>query len=338
MIDVKQDQTQLITDVQDRYGIGPSYARAYLDYWFRTRDREYASLQKILDLPPPEPMWFEYALSANWRGQQVCQLIAQYVPRTAQRYLDVGCGFGGCLVAFSKLGMEVRGIEIDAQRIGLANANCLDQNLSNCVLQASILDDDLVSRLGTFDVISLVDVIEHVLDVPKTLRNTVELLSPGGILVLEIPNKHSLNFVAHDGHFGLFGITLLQRPDAIEYHKTFFGFDYEVGDYYDLDYYQHQLEELGCACSLLTSPLHPPRRLGKIGSLLLAMLRSYIEYRGKDRPSLSPRLNRKIQTQLAKYLSILVQDFTCLVVHPRGIGLFQNKYLTDFWTLMAQKS
>ena len=83
------------------------------------------------------------------------------------------------------------------------------------------------------------------LDVPKALQNIVCLLRPGGMLALEIPNKDSLFFVASDGHFNLFGITLLPRPEAIEYHRKFFPFEYDVGYYHPLDFYETELKRLG---------------------------------------------------------------------------------------------
>ncbi len=248
------DYSALYKEVQTRYGVGPRYAQAYLALWLEGREPQATlTLQDILNTPPPTPMWFDYAMSTNWRGQAVADLLATRIPTSARRYLDVGSGFGGFLVAFAKRGLEVCGIEIDPQRIELANANCLDFNLSDCIFPISILETDLKVRLGTFDVITCIDVIEHVLDVPKAIANMVELLNPEGILFLEIPNKHSLYFVARDGHFELFGITLLPRPAAIEYHRSFFDFTYDVGDYFPQEYYRDEFARHECQFEVLAT-------------------------------------------------------------------------------------
>ena len=113
----------LHAEVMRRYGVGPHYAEAYLSYWARARGRTARSLDEILARPQPEPMWFDFAMSANWRGEQLAERSLPLLPAGARRYLDVGCGFGGYLVAFARRGLDVAGIEIDPVRIELARAN-----------------------------------------------------------------------------------------------------------------------------------------------------------------------------------------------------------------------
>ncbi len=233
---IKED-SQLISDVQEKYGVGKKFAISYLDYWFRARGRDFSCLSEIINSPQPEPTWFEFAMSTNQRGEEFAKTVAPHIPTNAKRYLDVGCGFGGFLVGFSNLALEVVGIEIDPERIEFAEANTKDHGLSDCVFKHNILLGNIQNRLGSFDIITCSDVIEHVLDVPKTISNMVGLLNPGGILVLKIPNKNSINFVGSDGHFRLFGITLLKREDAMRYFSKFFNFEYDVGYYFDKTYH-----------------------------------------------------------------------------------------------------
>jgi len=324
------EHSQLLSEIQSRYGVGPRYAQAYLLPWLGGGEKTFHSLKDILDLPPPRPMWFEYAMSTNWRGQAVSELLASYMPKTAHRYLDVGCGFGGFLVAFAKLGMEVYGVEIDPQRIQLAEANCLDHDLKDCVLADNILDEALVNRLGRFDVITCIDVIEHVLDVPKALLHMTGMLNPGGILMLEIPNKHSLSFVARDGHFELFGITLLNRNDAIEYHKAFFNFEYDVGDYYEIDFYRHEIEKCGCHFELIGA-IRTPR------DFLSRMVASYKRYRVEQYPKLPFSLRAKIRSRFVRFLFMLAGDGLRQVWSKAGRIALRRKYLSDFWRVLVTK-
>jgi SAM-dependent methyltransferase len=240
-------------------------------------------------------------------------------------------------VAFSRAGLDVQGIEIDDVRVELARANCADHGLHGCVHQGSVLDSNLLSRLGKFDVITLVDVIEHVLDVPKTLLHVVDLLNTGGVVLFEIPNKYSLEFVAHDGHFNLFGITLLSRPDAMEYHKAFFGFEYDVGEYFDLEFYTDQLGRMGCKSALIASPLHPMRTFDDFGSLQQAMRRSYAEYLSSTATTISPALHDKIRAAITRYETCLAEDTTPAETEFQRREVFQTKYLTDFWTVVAHR-
>lgn len=332
-----QVDDQLIQELQSRYRVGPKYIEAYLDYWQRSRGQSFKTLQEVLDLPTPEPMWFDYALSANYRGQQLYQHIEPYLLERPQRYLDVGCGFGGCLVAFGKRGMEVCGIELDQQRIEFAKANCEDYQINACLFQLSILGNKIEERLGMFDVITCMDVIEHVLDVPKGLRNIANLLKPGGLLVLEIPNKEGLSFVASDGHFNLFGITLLERPDAMEYHSKFFSFEYDIGYYHPLSFYEARLRKLGLQCQLISSSAHAMRELKETDQLVSAVIRSYIKYLTEDIAKLSAKLNQRIQQTFASYMDNFLKDLSNISGRPSAIESFRRQYLTDFWTLIAYK-
>jgi 2-polyprenyl-3-methyl-5-hydroxy-6-metoxy-1,4-benzoquinol methylase len=332
-----ETEEKLLTELQSHYGVGSQYVKAYLDFFQRSQNQAFHSLQEILDLPPPAPMWFDYALSTNYRGQQLYQLMAPYLPERPQRYLDIGCGFGGCLVAFGRQGMEVCGIEIDQQRIEFAKANCQDFQVHAGLFLLSVLEDHIEKRLGTFDVITCMDVIEHVLDVPKALQKMASLLKPGGLLVLEIPNKDSLSFVASDGHFNLFGITLLERPEAIEYHSKYFSFDYDIGYYHPLNFYEDRLRELSLQCQPMSSSTHPMRELKETARLIFTVIRSYIKFLTEDIAKLPAKLNQRIQRRFASYMYNFLKDLSNILGRPSAIELFRRQYLTDFWTLIAYK-
>jgi len=332
-----ETEKKLLKELQSHYAIGPQYAKAYLDSLQRSRNQVFHTLQEILDLPPPAPMWFDYALSTNYRGQQLYQLMAPYLRKRSQTYLDIGCGFGGCLVAFGRQGMEVYGIDVDEQRIGLAKINCQDFQIHAGLYCLSILEDHVEDRLGTFDVITCMDVIEHVLDVPKVLEKMACLLRPGGSLALEIPNKDSLFFVASDGHFNLFGITLLPRPEAIEYHRKFFSFEYDVGYYHPLGFYETELKRLGLQPQTISSPLHPMREIQEMDQLVSQAIGSYIKFLLENRSKLPEGLSQKIQKAFETYMNHLLASLSKISEGPQVIETFQTKYLTDFWTLIAYK-
>jgi 2-polyprenyl-3-methyl-5-hydroxy-6-metoxy-1,4-benzoquinol methylase len=327
-----QNLDRIVAEVQARYPVGPRYVHMYLKFWLESDWGKYKTLQDILAAPPPLPTWFEYAMTANARGRALSEQLSADIPKNARRYLDVGCGVGGFLVAFARRGLEVVGIESDSYRIQLAEANCLDHDLRNCVFSGNILNDGLADRFGRFDVITCSDVIEHVLDVPKTIHHMVELLEPGGVLMLAIPNKYSIRHVGRDPHFELFGITLLERPDAIQYHKAFFGFKYDVGDYYELDFYRRQIEALGCQFRLqnmITTDLP--------GSSLHYLRSNYRRYRNEHRPKLRAGLDRKIHWQAMRYLLMVARDRLLRVGSPVRREAFFSKFHANGWQVLATK-
>ena len=330
-------EEQLLQELQSHYGVGPQYAKAYLDSLQRSQNQVFNTLQEILNLPPPAPMWFDYALSTNYRGEQLYQTMLPFLPKGAQRYLDIGCGFGGCLVAFGRQGMEVCGIEIDPQRIEFAKINCQDVQIPANIFPLSILGDDIEDKLGTFDILTCMDVIEHVLDVPKALQNMACLLRPGGVLVLEIPNKDSLFFVASDGHFNLFGITLLPRLEAIEYHRKFFYFEYDVGYYHPLDFYETELNRLGLQPQMISSSLHPIREIQETDQLVSQAIRSYIKFLIETQSKVPEKVTQRIKLDFATYMNHFLTDLSKIPEGTQAIEAFRRRYLSDFWTLIAYK-
>jgi SAM-dependent methyltransferase len=326
----------LHAEVIQRYGVGPRYADAYLSYWAQARGRAPRTLAEIFARPEPEPMWFDFAMSANWRGDQLAERLFPLLPAGARRYLDVGSGFGGYLVAFARRGLDVAGIEIDPVRIELSRANLSDAGLGDRVQERSVLESGLADRLGTFDVITCIDVIEHVDDARTAMVNMTALLRPGGVLVLEIPNAEAAASVARDGHFGLFGITLLDRDDARAYHRQYFSDPYDVGEYHSLDYYEATFAALGCSSRLLEAV--PPPQRPSVKQLATGLLAGLRRYRTEARSTLPEPLRRLLDRRFAAYVGHLGAAYAMRGLGPRFRRRFDLRYLPEFWTVLVAKS
>lgn len=191
---------------------------------------------------PMYETWVEYALSTNQRGAGTVAKLERHGSLRSARTLDVGCAFAGFPIACARAGAEAVGIEVDPGLLRLAEANVADSHVPVALHVADVTDPERMKALGSFDFITCADVIEHVRDVPTALANLASCLAPGGVLYLQIPNGFSTGLVLKDGHFGLFGITLLGRDDAERYyHEAGFGGSYDVGDFFPLDVYTGQL-------------------------------------------------------------------------------------------------
>ncbi len=336
--DLEIPAVSLVKETQERFGIGQHFARAYLRYWQVSREQSYAELSEILSAPDPYPMWFEFAMSSNGRGQGFASFLEPHLGDNRGRYLDVGCGFGGCLRSFADLGYAVSGVEIDRDRIALSKANALDGDLGDCVFEMNILEDEkAIEKLGTFDLITCMDVIEHVLHVPLALKKMSELLNPGGVLALEIPNKDSLGFVNSDGHFNLFGITQLDRATSIRYHERFFDFEYDVGYYHPSEYYISELAKHKLSAGYLPYPLQPPHPMRNNGMLALNLARGYAGYMGRKSWKLPLSVNGKLHAALARFGLKYMSDNAKRLFGAMKPEDFQRKYLTNFWMLLARK-
>jgi 2-polyprenyl-3-methyl-5-hydroxy-6-metoxy-1,4-benzoquinol methylase len=108
----------------------------------------------------------------------------QYVVRSGERVLDVGCGTGVSLLEAQALGAEVWGIEADPNVQRIARALHLR-------IHAGSLYDQPFPGL-VFDLIILNQVIEHIPDPDQTLKLLRARLAPGGRIVLVFPNVKSI--------------------------------------------------------------------------------------------------------------------------------------------------
>lgn len=109
----------------------------------------------------------------------------RFIPHNSRgrRLLDVGAGNGAYLLQASSAGWEVTGVEPDAAAVAAARAVGLD------VRQGGI--EALRSEPGSFDVITMNHVIEHVHDPRTVLKEAFALLRSGGLLFLETPSVSS---------------------------------------------------------------------------------------------------------------------------------------------------
>ena len=326
----------VLSAVQQKYHIGPRYARAYLDYWQTTRGRTEESLEAILSRPQPEPLWFEFAMSTNQRAQAFFEAHRHCFSEHHRRYLDVGCGFGGFLVAFANNGFDVCGIELDPERMEFSKANCLDAGLEGVVQLCNILEDGVEQKLGLFDVVTCMDVIEHVLDVPQALTNLRKMLTPGGVLIMEIPNRDSIAFVRKDGHFALFGITCLEREEAIEYHKHCFGFEYDVGHYHEQGFYVAALEAQGLQCYSDTAAGHVLTGRAVEVTGMCGLIADWWRF-GRTCARRLPRgLRWRIHRAVGRYATSLLCNAVLMHMRMRTRPEFQRRFLSNFWTLVAR--
>lgn len=100
------------------------------------------------------------------------------------RYLDVGCGDGRYLQMMITRGVEpvhARGVELDGQAVQAARARGLN------VTQTRI-EDARGLEPGSFDLITMFHVIEHVAKPDQVIAKLRGLLRIGGLLALETPN------------------------------------------------------------------------------------------------------------------------------------------------------
>lgn len=110
----------------------------------------------------------------------VAQMRRRYV--STGRWLDVGCSAGFVVKAASAAGFDAHGVEVEPAAVAYGR-DTLD--LKN--LRCGYLEDQAYDT-GSFDVISLYDVIEHVPDLNRIIAELHRILALNGVVEIRTPN------------------------------------------------------------------------------------------------------------------------------------------------------
>lgn len=149
-------------------------------WWYRARRRVLAAIiAREIDLPP------------------------------GARILEIGCGTGHNLAMLARFG-QVDAVELDDEARAIA-----ERRLGQTVAKARLPELEEIER-GAYDLVALLDVIEHVEADVEALRSVATLLRPGGQILIAVP-AHQWMWSGHDEanhHFRRYSATGLRK--AIE--------------------------------------------------------------------------------------------------------------------------
>jgi 2-polyprenyl-3-methyl-5-hydroxy-6-metoxy-1,4-benzoquinol methylase len=266
-----------------------------------------AVLRHTAALDTRHPMlrtWIEYPLGTNQRGDEVVQTVRQYLNPAGVRSLDIGCAYGGTPIAFARAGADAYGLELDPGLLALAKCNLADHPGLRCTLMTGdILQPQVAQPLGQFEIITCDNVIEHVEKASMLIETIAQMLAPSGVCIMGIPNPFSYLQVMRDGHYALFGLTLLEREQAITYFIAAGHTDpYGVGEYtFTLSDYTDMFHRAGLEITLLNAQACSASEVEALRRRLIdlrAMFAAQID-EGKIPAVAQPAIERG----LARYLS-----------------------------------
>jgi 2-polyprenyl-6-hydroxyphenyl methylase/3-demethylubiquinone-9 3-methyltransferase len=120
--------------------------------------------------------------------------IEQHLSLSGQRVLDVGCGGGILSEAMSTRGADVLGIDLAGKPLQVARLHALETGAK--VQYESVAAEDLAQqRPGEFDLVTCMEMIEHVPDPASTVAACARLARPGGWVMFSTINRNAKAFL-----------------------------------------------------------------------------------------------------------------------------------------------
>jgi 2-polyprenyl-6-hydroxyphenyl methylase / 3-demethylubiquinone-9 3-methyltransferase len=138
-------------------------------------------------LNPPRLGYIRRQVDSHWRGDE-----GSFTPLAGKRAVDIGCGAGLLCEPLARLGASVTGIDAAAENVGVARAHATQSGLAIDYRTGSI--DALAGE--AFDLVTSMEVIEHVTDPAAFVAGLAGALAEGGLMILSTPNRTALSRLA----------------------------------------------------------------------------------------------------------------------------------------------
>ena len=147
--------------------------------WWNPKGRS-AMLHK---LNPVRLKYIRDQVDQHWQGDECSR-----TPLDGKTALDVGCGAGLLAEPLRRLGARVTGIDASPEVIVVAR-----EHAAAVGLEVNYLSGDVQQLEGQFDLITCMEVVEHVADPAAFIRALAKRLAANGLLIMSTPNATGLS-------------------------------------------------------------------------------------------------------------------------------------------------
>ena len=160
-------RTTIVREEAERFG-------ALAADWWDPAGRS-AMLHK---LNPVRLKYVRDQIDQHWQGDECSR-----TPLDGKSALDVGCGAGLLAEPLARLGAKVTGVDASPEVIAVARGHAATMGLA-----IDYRVGDVQALEGQFDLVTAMEVIEHVADPAAFLKALAKRLASGGLLVMSTPN------------------------------------------------------------------------------------------------------------------------------------------------------
>ncbi len=116
--------------------------------------------------------------------------IDSYINVAELKVLDIGCGGGILTETLAKRGATVTGIDMTNAPLQVAKLHALDTGIENITYVQTTAEQLASEQPGTYDVITCMEMLEHVPDPSSILASIHSLLKPNGWAFLSTINRN----------------------------------------------------------------------------------------------------------------------------------------------------
>lgn len=143
------------------------------------------------------PQWWDK--TGEFKGlHDINPLRLNYIdersPLAEKSVLDVGCGGGILAEGMAKIGARVTGIDAGKAPLGVARRHALDSGLD--IVYRRVTAEKLAqTEAGAFDVVTCMELLEHVPNPPSVVQACSRLVQPGGDVFFATLNRNWVSFL-----------------------------------------------------------------------------------------------------------------------------------------------
>ncbi len=117
------------------------------------------------------------------------------VPLAGQRVLDVGCGGGILADAMARKGAEVLGIDLATKALKVAQLHALEAGTRQVQYREISAEALAAEAPASFDVVTCMEMLEHVPDPASVVKACATLVKPGGRVFFSTINRNPKSFL-----------------------------------------------------------------------------------------------------------------------------------------------
>ena len=116
-------------------------------------------------------------------------------PLAGKRVLDVGCGGGILSDAMARKGASVLGVDLAPKSLKVAQLHALEAQTTGVEYREVSAEALATEQAGSFDVVTCMEMLEHVPDPASIVRACATLVKPGGWVFFSTLNRNPKSFL-----------------------------------------------------------------------------------------------------------------------------------------------